>query len=161
MLQISLRVHLGSEITSNPAVCSKAMRAYRWIRSGDTPSSLLFPLFPTPARVRRIIGGAQLFQIVAQAYTQRKESPSPRTDIMQVLLDNDYDVKEAASVCLFVRNIWVYVLTIHTLPAFDWNSFRRSYQYWTRLMLVPRLYLPPYNLERSYSNGDRRTYFSQ
>ncbi|KAJ7090817.1 cytochrome P450 [Mycena belliarum] len=116
MLRISLRVHLGPETTSDATILYKAMRAYRWIRAGDTPSSLLFPLFPTPSRIRRIIGAAQLYQIVSRAYAQRRDAKYPRTDILQSLIDADYNTEAAVSLMIMT----VFVDHTNTGPALCW-----------------------------------------
>ncbi|KAJ7204772.1 cytochrome P450 [Mycena pura] len=105
MLRTSLRVHLGREIMEYQPALARAMRAYRWIRAGDTPSSLLFPLFPTPTRIRRIVGAVQLYHVVSRIYTHRKNATSPRTDLLQSLLDSDCKPDQAAS--LLIMTVFV------------------------------------------------------
>jgi hypothetical protein len=86
--QATVRCLTCTEIADEPQVVARCRQLIDRVERGITPTTVLFPWFPSPSMVRRAWATKQLYDIMVRAMNVRKQSGVPRNDALQMLLDS-------------------------------------------------------------------------
>ncbi|KAF8510379.1 cytochrome P450 [Gautieria morchelliformis] len=87
VFQVVTRLAVGNELANDPRKIETVVNTFHRLQKGLTPASLLFPWFPTPARVRSVFAGFTLYRIISKAIKSRRQTGEFHQDILQTLLD--------------------------------------------------------------------------
>lgn len=129
VFQMSLRIALGNDIAADPSTVRYAVTAYRWMNQSATPDGMVLPFIPTPKRIRCILAGMRLYNLVKKAIAVRKHDGKPRVDVLQSLLDEDMDLMD----CMKVRFLPVVyradlaAVDVHGILIRGYDDQRRSH----------------------------------
>lgn len=91
VFQITVRCLSATEIADDPLLVARLRKLYEEVDSGTTPSSVLFPFFPSSAMVRKARATKAIYDIVVAAIKVRKRGVKPKNDSLQMLLDEGED----------------------------------------------------------------------
>ncbi|KAH9833322.1 cytochrome P450 [Rhodofomes roseus] len=90
--QTNLRCLAPSELADDPVVAARLRTLYDTLESSTTPASVLFPWFPTPSVVRKIISTKRIYDTISAAVDARiRGHVLPQDDPLQPMLDNRDD----------------------------------------------------------------------
>ncbi|KAG7093008.1 hypothetical protein E1B28_009307 [Marasmius oreades] len=126
---LSVRLSTCHEFIEDPAKVNKLMSIFERLEAGSTPTGLILPWLPTPARVGRTIAGAQLYTMISKVVRNRQQHDIRREDPLQALIDKKFpmaDITRFTATTLFaaVTNTgnalcWVLIyLEVHK----EWKS---------------------------------------
>ncbi|KAI0072662.1 cytochrome P450 [Panus rudis PR-1116 ss-1] len=82
------------------------------LSAGTDPKSLIFPWFPTPARISRWLAGSRLYSVIQKIVTARQGEHDRKSDLIQELLDRGLSPPE---ITLFV--ISIYLIGVPTVTS--------------------------------------------
>lgn len=99
---MSCRLTTCNEFCEDPKKMKKLMNIFSKLEHGSTPSSLLFPYFPTPARINRLIAGAQLYKMCNDVVEARRRENRREDDPIQVMMDKNTSMVEITRVRFFL-----------------------------------------------------------
>lgn len=97
-----MRIGTCIEFCENPQTIKKIGQIFKDLEAGSSPSAILFPWFPTPARVRRTLAGAKLYSMISGVVQARKKQNRREDDPLQVLIDKDLSLVEITRVSVLV-----------------------------------------------------------
>ncbi|KAI0035483.1 cytochrome P450 [Vararia minispora EC-137] len=87
VFQTTVRCLTATEIADDRALVARLKLLYDNVDSGTTPSSVLFPYFPSFAMLRKLRATKAIYDIVVAAVQVRKQTGQTQNDSLQVLLD--------------------------------------------------------------------------
>ncbi|KAA1467260.1 cytochrome P450 [Dentipellis sp. KUC8613] len=85
--ELSVRCVTCVEIADDPAVVLRLRKWYDQVDRGTTAATVLFPWFPSPAMLRKAYATKQIYSLISNTITVRKDSGVARDDTLQMLLD--------------------------------------------------------------------------
>ena len=100
VFQLTMRTVACNEIANDPALLAKTLSYYEEIENTGTALSIMFPWLPTPAKLRRLYSGSQLYMIFKKVIDDRKKEQRREDDALQYLLDQGDSLTDIIQVCL-------------------------------------------------------------
>lgn len=91
--QLTMRTVACHEIAEDPALLSKTLHLYEEVERAATPAVVMYPWLPTPAKFRRMWGGAQLYMIFKKIVADRLRTNTRSEDALQICMDSGDDIK--------------------------------------------------------------------
>ncbi|KAJ7631222.1 cytochrome P450 [Roridomyces roridus] len=114
---ISLPLCGCQHLASNPKTVATLINIFDRLDDGATPSALLFPWVPTPARVRRFLAGIQLYRMTKSLVEfERQRSDIDEEDPLQDLIKQNYPVSEVARIIASI----LFASVVNTANVFAW-----------------------------------------
>ena len=87
VFQLTIRAASCREIADDPEAVKKVTQLYWDAEKGSTPTSVLLPWFPSPARKRKVKATQELYMLLKASVDDRKENGKVEDDPMQALID--------------------------------------------------------------------------
>lgn len=87
MFQITVRTISCSELADDADVVAQLKILYDKIDTSTTAATVLFPWFPGPGMMSKLLATKQIYDIVSRAVDARRKSGVARDDPLQMLLD--------------------------------------------------------------------------
>ncbi|QRV94605.1 cytochrome P450 family protein [Ceratobasidium sp. AG-Ba] len=87
VFQLTVRAAACREIADSIDDCKRMEELYWQVEQGSTPTSTLFPWFPSPARILKIKATVQIYCWFDAIIKARKEENRREEDTLQVLMD--------------------------------------------------------------------------
>ena len=87
VFQLTMRTVACNEIADDPVMLAKCLKLYENIERTSSPTSIMFPWMPLPARVKRTYNGAQLYMIFKRVVDARNKDGRRGEDALQYLMD--------------------------------------------------------------------------
>lgn len=84
--QLTHRMVGTHDIAGNPDLVNKTLAIYRVLEE-DSVMDVLYPLLPTPSKLRRLVGYARLAYIMKKVLRDRRKSGRFERDAMQLMID--------------------------------------------------------------------------
>lgn len=84
--QLTHRMVGTHDIPGNPDLVDKTLAIYRVLEE-DSVTDVLYPLLPTPSKLRRLIGYARLAYTMKKIIRHRRRSGRFERDAMQLMMD--------------------------------------------------------------------------
>ena len=128
VFQLTMRMVGCDEIANDPALLKKTLHLFETIQRSSTPTTIIFPWFPSPALIKRTIAGGRLYMILKKIVDERKKSGRREDDPLQYLIDNGDDMNEIIGVRIPHRCFSTYpstntILTlVHTWRPLRWPA---------------------------------------
>ncbi|KAF8493816.1 cytochrome P450 [Gautieria morchelliformis] len=119
VFQAVTRFVVGNELANDPRKIETVVNAFHHLQKGSTPASLLFPWFPTPARVRRIFAGFTLYRIISKAIKSRRQTGEFHQDILQTLLDETEEQLDDTRIMKLLL-LSIFAAGTNTAPILAW-----------------------------------------
>jgi hypothetical protein len=85
--EVSMISALGPESVEDPRNVERTFKALRSVHKACYPSNLIFPLLPTPSRVRSIMAGMHFYWLVRLVTNKRESEGSVGSDVLQTLIN--------------------------------------------------------------------------
>ena len=85
--QLTMRTVGCNEIASDPALLNRTLHLFEIIEKSGTPTGIVFPWLPTPAKVKKLYAGFSLFMIFQKIVNQRKKTGRRENDALQFMMD--------------------------------------------------------------------------
>ncbi|QRV94618.1 cytochrome P450 family protein [Ceratobasidium sp. AG-Ba] len=102
VFRLTIRVGGCREIADSVGQCKKMEELFWAIDQGATPTAVLFPWFPSPARQKKVKATAEVFDWFDRIIKTRREEGQREDDAMQMLLDMDHSTADVIEFVLFV-----------------------------------------------------------
>ena len=99
VFQTTTRCLTCTEIADDPEIVARLRKLYDEVDRGTTPTTVLFPWFPSPSMIMKARATKRLYDIMAKAINVRKESGVPLNDTLQISLDAGEDLSTIVGVC--------------------------------------------------------------
>lgn len=97
---MSLRLTTCKDFPEDPKKVKNLIHIFKRLEEGSTPSAIILPWIPTPARVRRFVAGAKLYMMFNEVVEVRKREGRREDDPLQTLIDKNHNVTEITRVGL-------------------------------------------------------------
>ncbi|KAH9029058.1 cytochrome P450 [Lactarius pseudohatsudake] len=81
-----------AKIADNPEIVARLGQLFDKVDRGTTPTTVLFPWFPSPAMVSKARATKQIYDIIVNAIKVRKQSGVSHNDNLQLFLDSGDEV---------------------------------------------------------------------
>ncbi|KAI0078353.1 cytochrome P450 [Panus rudis PR-1116 ss-1] len=91
IFQTTVRSLASSELADDEVLVARLKELYDELDVSTTPASVLFPWFPSPSMVRKLLATKKIYDIVNHAIETRANSGLPGDDTLQLLLDSGDD----------------------------------------------------------------------
>ncbi|KAH7917327.1 cytochrome P450 [Leucogyrophana mollusca] len=91
---LSMRLATCNEFCDDPTKVKALMRIFDRLEAGSTPTSVILPWFPTPARIGRLLAGGELYKMISDVVQARKKEGRREDDPLQVLIDKGFTLVE-------------------------------------------------------------------
>jgi hypothetical protein len=98
--QLTMRIVGCEDIANDPELLEKTLHLYVTIEKSATPTTIMFPWFPSPAIIKRTIAGGRLYMIFKKIVEERKQTGKRGDDPLQYLIDQGDSVKRIIEVRL-------------------------------------------------------------
>ncbi|KNG82267.1 hypothetical protein ANOM_009873 [Aspergillus nomiae NRRL 13137] len=92
--QSTMRVIGFNKIADSEELCSTTLKLFERIEDGTSPSRIIFPWLPTPAFLRRLGAGIQLYQTFKRLLQVGEDSDQNIDDVSQSLAKSGTPIKE-------------------------------------------------------------------
>lgn len=90
--QTNLRCLAPVELADDAAVADRLRELYDALDTSTTPASVLFPWFPSPSAIRKVMSTKKIYDIISEAVdTRLKGHVIPHNDALQLMIDNGDD----------------------------------------------------------------------
>lgn len=96
--QLTMRTVACNEIAEDPAMLKKTLRLYEEVEKAATPTVVMYPWLPSPAKLKRMWGGAQLYMIFKNIVDVRNKTSRREDDALQFLMDQGDDIRSIIGV---------------------------------------------------------------
>lgn len=96
--QLTMRTVACTEIADDPVLLARTLHLYQEVESAATPTVVMFPSLPSPAKLRRMYAGAQLYMIFKKIVDTRRATGTRHDDALQFLMDSGDDIRSIISV---------------------------------------------------------------
>ncbi|CCL99604.1 uncharacterized protein FIBRA_01622 [Fibroporia radiculosa] len=87
----NVRSLASAEMADDPDLVVRLKSLYDTLDAAMTPAAVMFPWFPSPSAIRRIIATKKIYSIICAAIDARRDGKTTRDDTLQLLLDNGDD----------------------------------------------------------------------
>jgi len=91
VFQMTVRMATCRELASDTNTLDRLQTLYWTLEKSSTPTSLLLPWFPGPAKKRKTAATKELFEILDGYVERRKAATTPSSDAIDLLLGQDLD----------------------------------------------------------------------
>ncbi|KAL1302876.1 hypothetical protein AAFC00_003204 [Neodothiora populina] len=91
--QLTMRTVACKEIAEDPAMLEKTLHLYEEVEKAATPTVVMYPWLPSPAKLKRVWGGAQLYMIFKKIVDDRRSTGHRVDDALQFCMDAGDDIK--------------------------------------------------------------------
>ncbi|CAG8960722.1 hypothetical protein HYFRA_00002258, partial [Hymenoscyphus fraxineus] len=91
--QLTIRMVGSDDIANDPELCEKTLQLYHTIENSSTAIAIMYPWFPSPAKIKRTIAAGRLYMLIQNIVNERKKSGHRGEDPLQYLMDEGDDVK--------------------------------------------------------------------
>ncbi|CAG8976008.1 hypothetical protein HYALB_00007535 [Hymenoscyphus albidus] len=91
--QLTIRMVGSDDIANDPELCEKTLQLYHTIENSSTAIAIMYPWFPSPAKIKRTIAAGRLYVLIQKIVDERKKSGHRGDDPLQYLMDEGEDVK--------------------------------------------------------------------
>lgn len=98
---MTVRMATCRELSTDLDAVTRLQAEYWSLEKSATPTSLLLPWFPSPAKKRKEAATKELYMILDSYIEQRRAADVPTSDAMDVMLSQGYDNQSIIG----VRNI--------------------------------------------------------
>jgi hypothetical protein len=98
VFQLTVRTVGCNEIADNPILLAKTLRFFEIIGQSGSPAGVVFPWLPTPAKLKRIYAGGNLYMIFQRIVNERKRTGKRDDDALQFMIDQGDDVRKIIGV---------------------------------------------------------------
>lgn len=96
--QLTMRTVACREIAEDPALLERTLHLYEEVEKAATPTVVMFPSLPSPAKLKRMWSGAKLYMIFKNIVDQRRSSGIREDDALQFMMDSGDDIKSIITV---------------------------------------------------------------
>ena len=96
--RFTMRTIACNEIADDPVLLAKTLHLYEQVEATATPISIMFPWVPTPAKLKRMWSGGQLYMILKNVVDERKKEDRRENDALQYLIDQGDSVTDMITV---------------------------------------------------------------
>lgn len=97
---LTMRTVACNEIANDRPLLDKTLRLFEQVEASSTPEVVMFPWLPSPAKLKRLWGGAQLYFIFKNIIDERAKTGHREEDPLQFLIDKGEDPKSVVSFVL-------------------------------------------------------------
>ncbi|OLN96091.1 Obtusifoliol 14-alpha demethylase 2 [Colletotrichum chlorophyti] len=87
VFRLTIRMVGADEIADDPQLLEQTLELFEVIDGSATATSVMFPKFPSPAKVKRTYAGAKLYFLVENIIKKRAASDVKHDDALQYMLD--------------------------------------------------------------------------
>jgi len=87
VFQLTIRAASCKDIADDPELVKRVSELYWDSEKGSTPTSVLLPWFPSPARKRKVKATQDLYNLLKSVIDDRKNNGKVEDDPMQALID--------------------------------------------------------------------------
>ena len=103
VFQLTIRVGGSHPVADDSALVKRFEELYLHLENATTPTAMLLPWFPSPARKRKVQSTTELYMIMKKDVDDRVKDGKRYEDAVQVLLDAGDDINSvvAASSAIF------------------------------------------------------------
>jgi len=98
VFQLTMRTVACREIADDPALLKRTLRLYEDVEHAATPTVIMYPSLPSPGKLKRMWGGAQLYMIFKKIVDERRKTGRKEDDALQFLIDQGDDIKSIITV---------------------------------------------------------------
>lgn len=91
---LSTRMTICREFSEDPKKIQALISIFKRIEAGFTHTSILFPWFPTPVRVKKLVAGIQLYRMISAVVASRRKNDRREDDPLQALMDKGLSITE-------------------------------------------------------------------
>lgn len=98
VFQLTMRTVGCNEIANDLALLAKTLNFFEIIEQSSTPAGVIFPWLPTPAKLRRMYAGGNLYMIFQRIVNERKRTGTRDEDALQFMIDHGDDVRKIIGV---------------------------------------------------------------
>ena len=98
VFQLTMRTVGCNDIANDPQLLFKTLRQYETIEKSATPTGVIFPWLPTPAKLKRTIAGGSLYMTFRRIVNERKKTGKRDNDALQFMIDQGDDVTSIIAV---------------------------------------------------------------
>jgi hypothetical protein len=92
VFQLTMRTVGCNEIANDPRLQAKTLSFFETIERSATPSRVIFPWLPTPAKLKQSYAGGALFMMFQGIVNERKKTGKQEEDALQLMIDHGDDV---------------------------------------------------------------------
>ncbi|GAB1196492.1 hypothetical protein APSETT444_005763 [Aspergillus pseudonomiae] len=110
--QSTMRVIGFNKIADSEELCSTTLKLFERIEDGTSPSRIIFPWLPTPAFLRRLGAGIQLYQTFKRLLQVGEDSDQNIDDVSQSLAKSGTPIKEIIGFVLVGMRLAKLTVTI-------------------------------------------------
>ncbi|KAH8101141.1 cytochrome P450 [Cristinia sonorae] len=89
--QTSVRCLSATEIADDDDAVARLKQLYDTLDTATTPASVLFPWFPSPSMISKLVATVKIYKIVNGVVQKRTQSGVVEDDTLQILVDNADD----------------------------------------------------------------------
>lgn len=103
--QLTMRTVGCKEIASDSVLLDKTLHLFEIIEKSGTPTGIVFPWLPTPAKLQKFYAGFSLYMIFQKIVNERKKTGIREDDPLQFMMDQGDDMKRIIGVSSPVRGM--------------------------------------------------------
>jgi len=89
---LSTRLTTCNEFVDSPEKIKKLRKIFECMEAGSSPSAVILPWFPTPARIGRLLAGKDLYMMIDEVVRARQRENRHEDDPLQVLIDKKFSM---------------------------------------------------------------------
>ncbi|KAG2069970.1 cytochrome P450 [Suillus decipiens] len=94
---LAARFTVCREFSEDPKKIQALISIFKRLEAGSSHTSALFPWFPTPARLKKLVAGVQLYRMISAAVLSRKENGYREDDPLQAMIDKGLSLTETTA----------------------------------------------------------------
>jgi len=102
---LTMRMVGITDIADDPVLLEKTLQLFTKIDESAAATTVLFPSFPSLAKLKQTISGGKLFLIFRRIVEDRKKSGSRGDDPLQYLIDQGDDMRQITEVHLLFLHV--------------------------------------------------------
>ncbi|KAG2357185.1 cytochrome P450 [Suillus spraguei] len=91
------RITVCHEFSEDPRKIQALISIFKRLETGSSHTSVLFPWFPTPARLKKLVAGVQLYRMISAVVLSRKENGRREDDPLQAMMDKGLSLTETTA----------------------------------------------------------------
>lgn len=94
---LAARLTVCREFSEDPRKIQALISIFERLDAGSSHTSILFPWFPTPARLKKLVAGVQLYRMISAVVLSRKENGYREDDPLQAMMDKGLSLTETTA----------------------------------------------------------------
>jgi len=103
VFQLTMRTVACNEIAEDPALLDKTLHLFEAMDKAATPAVVMYPSLPTPAKLKRMWAGAQLYMIFKKIVDERQRADRRDHDALQFMMDHGDDIRTIITVSITIE----------------------------------------------------------